>query len=90
LVVNIIIGIYSNTVRTNAINIAFDYYTKNKKYFLAANIINHYNSNSTREDKIIILLNNIYQDENEKPIRSESCLQDTLEPEDIITETENE
>ena len=66
LVVNIIMGINSSKIRTNAINMAFDYYINNKKYFLATNIIEYYNLNSTREEKIIILLDKIYQDEKEQ------------------------
>jgi len=88
LVVNIITEINSSTVRTNAVNMAFDYYIKHKKYFWVTNLIDHYNSYATREKKVLILLDSIYRDENEKSIRSES-LQETLEPKDIISETEN-
>jgi hypothetical protein len=88
LVVNIITEINSSTVRINAVNLAFDYYIKHKKYSLVINLIDHYNSYSTREEKVLTLLNSIYQDENEKSIRSVS-LQETQEPNDIISETEN-
>lgn len=86
LVVNIITEINSSTVRTNAVNMAFDNYIKHKKYIWATNLIDHYNSYSTREEKVLILLDSIYQDENEKSIRSES-LQETLEPKDNNSET---
>ena len=62
LVINIITSINSNIVKTDAINMAFDYYIDNKKYFFASSVIVHYNSYSAQDEKNFILLDKIYQD----------------------------